>query len=120
MITHTEKIQDNSKALLVLQNAKSLNRKVRRALPGECEFSQEKKHIKKQSIEIYSPKLKFTADELLTSIEAANFLGITIDRMYQRTKKNNIPFVYKRNAKYFKKEDLIKHINQYPLKKKLN
>lgn len=120
MRTHTEKIQENSNALLVLQKAKSLNRKVRRALPGECEFSHETKQVKKQFIEIDPPKLKFTTDELLTSIEAANFLGITIDRMYQRTKKNNIPFVYKRNAKYFKQEDLIKHINKYPLKKKLN
>lgn len=120
MRTHAEKIQENSNALLVLEKAKSLNRKVRRALPGECEFSHEITQFKTNIKQATNPKEISTTNELLTSLEAAHFLGITIDRMYQRTKKNYIPFVYKSNAKFFKKEDLLNHIEKYPLKKKLN
>lgn len=99
MRTHIEKVQDNSNAMLVLKKAKSLNRKVRRALPGEGEFSQEIVQMKKE-----------LESEVINVVQAAKILNTHKTGIMTFKKSGKLPFEKIKGTLYFKRIDVLKLI----------
>lgn len=88
------------KANEALLKAKSLNRKVRRAFPGEGEFSKEIIQIKKD-----------LESEIVTVIQASKILNTSKTGVMEYKKTGSLPFEKIKGVLYFKRSDVVKLIN---------
>lgn len=92
------------KAHEVLEIAKAIPRKVRRAKPNECEFSRELERVKKSE----PPKLKLREDGLVSAKDAKTFFGISLFTIQEQRKKGSLLFKKEKAKYYYDPEDLKK------------
>lgn len=94
--SRSAKIREHEKALEVLEKAKLIPRKVVFLKQGESEFTREFRKVE-------------NTEEMLSSIEAATFLGLTYHTFAVRQTKKHLPFVKKNgNKKFFRVADLTR------------
>lgn len=104
--SRSQKSIEHENAVKVLEKAKKLNRKFRRAPIGECSFSREIK-IKHEPI--------FSDNNMLSVTEVCSLMNIKRHFFFARIKRDNIPHILrnKRN-KYFDKNYIIEYFEKYP------
>ncbi|MEJ5105541.1 hypothetical protein [Chryseobacterium sp. MYb328] len=88
-------------AMATLEYAKSLNRPVRMAKPGECEA------IKKEIYKQYQKDPNKPAG-MLSSKEAADKIGIKISNLWQQKKNNTIKAVRVGSRNYYSEAEIIR------------
>lgn len=99
--SRSAKIKEHERALEVLARAKQIPRKVVFLKQGESEFSR-------------SLKKAENTEEMLSSMEAASFLGLTYHTFAVRQTKKHLPFVKKNgNKKFFRVADLTRFQNHF-------
>lgn len=92
--SRSAKIKEHEKALEVLDKAKRIPRKVVFLKQGESEFTRNLQKVE-------------NTEEMLSSMEAASFLGITYHTFAVRQTKKHLPFIKKSgNKKFFRVSDL--------------
>lgn len=102
------KSQEMQKAQEALEKAKSLNRPCRRALSSECEFSR--------TLQPVENKEKHEQG-LLSSKEAAKYVGMKLHTFHVRVKEVDIPYtLFNKRNKMFSKEDLNDNMEHFKLK----
>ena len=62
--------------------------------------------------EIRDTSQKTEPDELMTIKQAGEFLDLTVQTLYNKVSKNEIPFMKREKRLYFSKEQLIDYLKQ--------
>lgn len=88
-------------ATATLEYAKSLNRKVRKALPGECEAKKNDTYKQYQ-------KQKSKEEELYSASEIAQIIGVSRSTVLNKKKENDINPVKIGKRFYFSQLDFVK------------